>query len=155
MLATVQANPEGIAVDSIVRTIHGDKPTPAQTESVRRAIRTLVRSDLVARTTRFETRERKSLKRYVDVAPCLDGFCPLCAERKRRVRLGDWHRRVMKSNASQDAAWLDDLKLAEASGFVHETVSSDRLVDDKPTTVDLCRLRLQIILPAPSTTKVR
>ena len=147
VLEVVDAHPEGLAVDAIASQIHGRKRTPAQLESVRRAIRTLYASGLVERTTRWDRRPRKSLKRFVSLAPCERGFCDLCAQRKRRVRLNDWHRRAMRENAKHDPAWLSDLAAAEEYGFVHETASPDRIVTEKPNTVDQCDRRIQFISP--------
>ena len=54
----------------------------------------------------------------------------------------------MRENAKLDPAWLDDLAAAEKSGFVHATASGDRLVDEKPNSVDPCHRELQFIAPA-------
>lgn len=148
VLDVVDANPDGITADTISNQIHGTDPTPAQLESVRRAIRTLHARGLVARTTRWESRPRKSLKRFVDLSPCEPIFCNSCAQRKRRVRLQDWHRRAMRKNAKRDQARLSDLAIAEQSGFVHATASTERIVTERPDTVDVCQLRLQFISPA-------
>ena len=53
----------------------------------------------------------------------------------------------MRANAKHDPAWLDDLALAEASGFVHATASDQRVIDEQPNTVDMCDRRVQIVLP--------
>lgn len=147
VLEVVDRNSEGLAVDAIAKQVHGRNPTAAQYESLRRAIRTLHARGLVDVTRRWERRPRKSLKRFVDLAPCEAEFCALCAQRKRRVRLGDWHRKAMRANAKHDPAWLDDLALAEASGFVHATASDQRVIDEKPQTVDMCDRRLQFVSP--------
>ena len=147
VLAVVEATTDGLAVDELVAQIYGEQPTVSQREAVRRAVRTLARDGLVERSTRWETRTRKSLKRLLDIAPCDEGLCRLCGERKKRLRMTDWHREVMRSNAHHDPGWLDDLAAAERSGFVHEVASDVRLVDERPETVDLCRRRLQIVLP--------
>lgn len=151
VLAAVEANPDGLAAYTLAARLFGRKPTRAQVESVRRAIRTLDQRGLVERATRFDNRPRKSLKRFVDLAPCEEGFCDSCAQRKRRVRLGDWHRKAMRANANHDPAWLNDLALAERSGFVHETASPERIVSEKPNAVDACHRRLQFIHIRPST----
>ena len=145
VLAAVDASSEGLAVDAIATTLHGRNPTAAQLESVRRAIRTLHARELLAITTRRESRPRKSLKRFVSLAPCDTQFCGLCAQRKRRVRLEDWHRKAMRANAKHDPAWHDDLAVAEASGFVHATASDQRIVEEKPNTVDMCERRIKIV----------
>jgi hypothetical protein len=149
VLEIIDASPEGLAADTIATQLHKRKPTAAQVESVRRAIRTLSARGLVEVTTRWDSRSRKSLKRFVDLAPCDTVFCELCAERKRRVRLNDWHRRSMRANAKHDPAWLGDLALAEACGFVHATASGQRIVEEKPNTVDKCERRIQFVSPAP------
>jgi hypothetical protein len=147
VLDVVDANPDGLAADAIAGHLYGRAPTRAQLESVRRAIRTLHGRGLVSRTTRFDRRPRKSLKRFIDLAPCEAGFCGMCAQRKRRVRLNDWHRKAMRDNGKHDPAWLNDLAAAKQSGFVHATASSERIIDEKPNTVDQCHRRLQFISP--------
>src|SRR5688572_29855742 len=148
VLNVVDANPDGLAVDAIASRVFGRKPTLAQMESVRRAIRTLHSRGLVERTTRWDSRPRKSLKRFVDLAPCEGGYCDSCAQRKRRVRLQDWHRKALRANAKHDPAWLNELAAAEESGFVHATASADRIVSEKPYAVDQCQRRLQFISPS-------
>lgn len=69
VLDEVRANPNGLAADTIARHIHGADPTPAQLESVRRAIRTLSARGLVERAARWDRRPRRSLKRFVDLSP--------------------------------------------------------------------------------------
>jgi hypothetical protein len=147
VLDVVDANPDGVAVDTIARHLHGRSPTRAQLESLRRAIRTLGSRGLVQCTIRRESRPRKSLRRFVDLAPCEDGFCDSCARRKRRVRLQDRHRRAMRENAKHDPAWLGDLAVAEQSGFIHATASPERIIAEKPNTVDQCRRRVRYISP--------
>jgi hypothetical protein len=147
VLDIVDANPDGLAVEIIAKHVHGRSPTPAQLESVRRAVRTLYARGLVERTSRWDTRPRKSLRRFVALAPCESGFCDSCAQRKRRVRLQDWHRRAMRNNAKHDPTWLNDLAAAEHSGFIHATASAGRIVEEKPNTVDQCHRRLQFIRP--------
>lgn len=147
VLAVANANRVGLTADTIARQIHGRNPTAAQLESVRRAIRTLRARGMLEVTIRRDSRPRKSLKRFVDLAPCEAGLCAACARRKRRVRFQDRHRRVMRANAKHDPAWLGDLAIAEKSGFVHETASTERVVDEKPNTVDQCQRRLQFISP--------
>jgi len=53
----------------------------------------------------------------------------------------------MRENAKHDPAWRDDLGAAEASGFVHATASGDRIITEKPNTVDQCQRQLQFISP--------
>lgn len=53
----------------------------------------------------------------------------------------------MRANAKYDPTWLDDLALAEQTGFVHEKASDTRLVDEKPNAVDSCTRRVQFVLP--------
>lgn len=138
-----------MAADTIATHLYGRTPTTAQLESVRRAIRTLCAHGLVDRTTRRDTRPRRSLKRLVDLSPCEGGYCDSCAQRKRRVRLQDWHRRAMRANAKYDPAWLNNLATAEESGFVHANASTEPVIDTKPNTVDHCQRRLQFISPRP------
>ena len=147
VLAVVNANPEGLATDAIAGHLHGEAPSAAQVESVRRAIRTLRERELVDVTTRWVNRPRRSLKRVFHLAGCEVGFCSLCAQRMRRVRLQDWHRRVMRDHARSDPGWLEDLATAEASGFVHRTASAERLVATDPDAIDEYRRRLQFVLP--------
>ena len=147
VLAVVEANPGGLAVDDIARRLHGDQPSAAQLESARRAIRTLRERELVEVTTRWDTRPRRSLKRIFHLSGCDVGFCSLCGQRMRRVRLEDWHRRVMRDNARSDPGWLEDLAAAEASGFVHHAASDERLVSSEPDAVDDHRRRLQFVMP--------
>jgi hypothetical protein len=147
VLAVVDANPSGLTADTIATRLYGAKRTRPQIEAVRRAIRTLHARGLVERTTRRDSRPRKSIKRFIDLSPCDPVFCDLCAQRKRRVRLQDWHRRAMRDNAKHDPAWLNDLAAAEASGFIHATASAERIVDAKPKTVDQCYRRLQFVSP--------
>lgn len=64
------------------------------------------------------------------------------------MRLQDWHRRAMRANAAHDPEWLDDLAVAEASGFVHEH-ATERVVSERPDAVDACRRRVQVVIPAP------
>jgi hypothetical protein len=147
VLDVVDANPDGLAADTIALHLYGREPSSAQLESVRRAIRTLCAKGLVDRTTRWDSRPRRSLKRLVDLSPCEGGYCDSCAQRKRRVRLQDWHRRSMRTNAKYDPDWLIDLAAAEESGFVHATASAERVIDTKPNTVDPCQRRVQFISP--------
>ena len=56
----------------------------------------------------------------------------------------------MRANAKHDPTWLDDLAVAEESGFVHVTASPERVVAEKPNTVDVCERRLQFLSPAQS-----
>jgi hypothetical protein len=147
VLAVVNANPGGLPSDAIARELHDGDPTPAQLESVRRAIRSLRERELVEVTTRWVTRPRRSLKRIFDLSGCDVGFCSRCGERIRRVRLQDWHRRAMRENARSDPAWLEDLAAAEASGFVHFAASAERLVATEPDAVDNHRRRLQFVSP--------
>jgi hypothetical protein len=147
VLDVVDAHDAGISADAIARLVCGRKPTAAQLESVRRAIRTLDARGLVKRSSRWDDRPRKSLKRLVDLVPCDAVYCDSCAQRKRRVRLQEWHRRAMRANAKHDPAWLDDLAASEAAGFIHETASSERVVDTKPTAVDQRRVRVQFVSP--------
>lgn len=147
VLEIVEGHPDGVAADTIARHVFGRRPSTAQLESVRRAIRTLAGRGLVARTARWDNRPRRSLKRLVDLAPCRGGYCDSCAQRKRRVRLQDWHRRAMRANAKYDPGWLTDLAAAEESGFIHVTASSERVIDTKPNTVDPCQRRVQFISP--------
>ena len=149
VVAVVAAQPDGLAADAIVRELFGRKPTRAQLESVRRAIRSLEAQGLVARALRRERRPRKSIKRLVSLVPCEGEYCDSCAQRKRRVRLQDWHRRAMRANAKYDPTWLDDLAASEATGFVHATASAERVVDANPGAVDHCDRRVQIVLPGP------
>ena len=148
MLAVVDANPAGLDTDAIASHVHGDGPTTAQRESVRRAIRTLHDRGLVEVTTRWVTRPRRSLKRIVDLSGCDVGFCAACAQRMRRIRLQNWHRRAMRDNARIDPAWLQDLAAAEASGFVHYAASAERLTTSEPDAVDNHRRRQQFVSPA-------
>ncbi len=147
MLDVVNANRDGLAADTIATHLHGPNPTPAQLESVRRAVRTLHARGLVERTTRWDTRPRKSLKRFVELSGCEAGFCDSCAQRKRRVRLQDRHRKTMRENAKHDPAWIGDLAAAEESGFVHVTASPERIVAEKPNAVDQCQRLLQFVSP--------
>lgn len=147
VLDIVNANPDGLPADAIAAHVHGSNPTAAQFEAVRRAIRTLHSRGLVQKKSQWERRPRRSLKRLIDLTPCEGEFCASCAQRKRRVRLDDWHRRNMRASAKHDPAWLTDLAVAEASGFVHATASAERVVDTKPATVDQCFRRVQFVLP--------
>lgn len=54
VLEVVHANPDGLTADALAERIHGGRPTAAQLESVRRAIRTLAASGRIGRVTRFE-----------------------------------------------------------------------------------------------------
>jgi hypothetical protein len=147
VLAMVDTKPEGLASDAIARHLYGESPSAAQMESVRRAIRTLRERELVEVTTRWVTRPRRSLKRIFHLSGCDVGFCSLCGQRMRRVRLQEWHRRVMRDHARSDPGWLEDLARAEASGFVHHAASSERLVSTEPDAVDDHRRRLQFVSP--------
>ena len=147
VLAVVNANPAGLAADDIAAHLH-ERPTPAQLESVRRAIRTLRDRGLIELTIRSVTRPRRSLKRVFDLAGCQPGPCSGCARRMRRLRLQDWHRRTMRDFARSDPGWLEDLAAAEASGFVHYAASAERLVSTEPDAVDNHRRRLQFASPA-------
>ena len=151
VLDIVEANPTGVAVDAIAAEVYGKCPTRAQLEATRRAVRSLRASGRVEVTTRWESRPRKSRRRFVEIAACVAEFCDLCAQRKRRVRLNDWHIKSMRANAKYDRAWLDDLALAQASGFVHATASAERVVEENPDAVDQCQLRLQFVAPVSAT----
>jgi hypothetical protein len=148
VLDVVVASAEGVTSDAIASELFGGTPTATQKQSVRRAIRDLRARGLVEITTRWDRLPRKSLKRFIDLAPCDSQFCELCAQRKKRTRLDDWHRKAMRANAKQDPAWLEDLKYAEASGFVHATASGPRVVEEKPDTVDLCFRKVQVVSAA-------
>lgn len=148
VLAVVNANPAGLGTDAIASHLHGERPTPAQLESVRRAIRTLRDRELVDVTTHWVTQPRRSRKRVFALSGCDAGFCAGCAQRMRRVRLQDGHRRVMRDHARTDPGWLQDLAAAEASGFVHYAASQQRLVSAEPDAVDHHRRRLQYVSPA-------
>lgn len=147
VLGVVNANRAGLAADDIAAQLH-DRPTAAQLESVRRAIRTLRERGLIEVTTRWVTRPRRSLKRVFDLAGCDPGPCSGCARRMRRVRLQDWHRRTMRDFARSDPGWLEDLAAAEASGFVHYAASAERLVSTEPDAVDNHRRRQRFASPA-------
>lgn len=150
VLKVVNANADGVSADAIASGIFGGAPTASQLESVRRALRSLVARGLVDSVTRLDRRTRRSRKRLVDLTPCMTGLCRACGERKRRVRLADWHRRVMRENAKVDAAWLDDLAAAEASGFVHQFASPERVVDTQPSAIDDWVRRIRFYVPAPT-----
>ncbi len=68
------------------RTDAGYATAAAKRESVRRAIRTLHARGLVERTTRWDSRPRKSLKRLVDLALTSELRGVFCQERSRRGR---------------------------------------------------------------------
>lgn len=55
----------------------------------------------------------------------------------------------MQENAKHDRAWASDLAAAEKSGFVHAIASTERVVSERPNTVDVCQRRLQFISPTP------
>jgi hypothetical protein len=147
VLGVIEANAAGLAADAIVGRLYGPHPRPAERESVRRALRTLRQRGLIEVTTRQATRTRRSLKRIFDLSGCDPDFCSACARRTRRVRLQDWHRQAMRDLARGDAGWLQDLAVAEASGFVHYAASADRLVSIEPEAVDHHRRRLQFAAP--------
>ena len=149
VLAVVNANPSGLTSDAIAAQLHVGRPSPAQLESVRRAIRTLRQRELVDVSTRWVSRPRRSMKHIFHLSGCDVGFCSLCGQRMRRVRLADWHRRAMRNHARSDPAWLEDLAAAEASGFVHYAASAERLVSTEPDAVDDHRRRLQFVSPTP------
>ncbi len=136
VLEVVGANPDGLAVSDIVRRLHGGTPTRAQDESVRRAVRTLGGRGLVVVGHRLVRGQRRSLQRIFELAACQPGFCDLCARRVRRLRLQDWHQRMMRKNARHDPGWRDELATARASGFVHYSASPDRLVSLEPDATD-------------------
>jgi hypothetical protein len=155
VLEIVRAHPDGVTANAISGQLHGTNATAAQRESVRRAVRTLAAMKLVERTTRWDNRPRRSLRRLVALAACEGDYCDACAQRKRRVRLRDWHKRAMRANAKHDPAWRDDLALAEATGFVHETASAERVVDTDPRAVDECERPLQFITATRGTSRSR
>ena len=147
VLAAVHASPVGLDTEAIASRLHGDDPTASQRESVRRAIRTLRDRELIEVTTHWVTRPRRSLKRIFDLSGCDVGFCAACAQRMRRTRLQNRHRRAMRDNARIDPAWLQDLAAAEASGFVHYAASAERLITIDPDVVDTHQRRLQVVTP--------
>jgi hypothetical protein len=147
VIEVVEANAAGVATDTITGQLYGPDPLPAQRESVRRALRTLRQRGLIDVTTQPVTRTRRSRKRIFDLSGCDPHFCSACAQRTRRVRLQDWHRRTMRDFARSDPAWLQDLAVAEASGFVHYAASAERLASSEPDAVDHHRLRLQHAAP--------
>jgi hypothetical protein len=147
VLAVVDANPEGLAINTIVEHLHGAAATRAQQESVRRAVRTLRQRQLVTVTARRVRSPRRSRRRIFDLSGCEVGFCSGCARRLRRFRLQNWHRQAMNANARHDPGWLDDLAAAEASGFVHCAASDERLVATDPSAVDQVHHWQQLVLP--------
>jgi hypothetical protein len=153
VLAVVNADPSGLTADAIAGQLHGGRPSPAQLESVRRAIRTLRQHELVEVSTRWVSRPRRSTKRIFHLSGCDVGFCSMCGQRMRRVRLADWHRRAMRDHARSDPAWLEDLAAAEASGFVHYAASAERVVSTEPDAVDDHRRRLQFVSPKARSTR--
>jgi hypothetical protein len=155
VLAIVGANRSGLTSDAIAGHLYGERPSPAQLESVRRAVRTLRQRELVEVSTRWVTRPRRSIRRIFHLSGCEVGFCSLCGQRMRRVRLEDWHRRAMANHARSDPAWLEDLAAAEASGFVHYAASAERLVSTEPDAVDDHRRRLQFVSPTPHSPRRR
>ena len=86
VLKIVRANADGVSADCLAAEIY-DAPTAAQLESVRRAIRGLRKSGLVDIESRWDRRERSSLKRFIDLAPCMAPACALCARRRPRERI--------------------------------------------------------------------
>jgi len=150
VLAVVDANPSELTSDAIAAQLHGGRASPAQLESVRRAIRTLRQRELVDVSSRWISRPRRSMKRIFHLSGCDVGFCSLCGQRMRRVRLADWHRRVMRDHARSDPAWLEDLAAAEASGFVHYAASAEHVVSSEPDAVDNHRRRPQFVAPLES-----
>jgi hypothetical protein len=53
----------------------------------------------------------------------------------------------MRDFARSDPAWLQDLAVAEAAGFVHYAASAERLVSSEPEAVDHHRRRRQHAAP--------
>ncbi len=150
ILDAIAANPQGLFIGDVVRQLHGDTPTRAQEESVRRAIHTLGGRGLVGVERRMVTSERRSRKRIFELAACRTGFCEGCATRTRRMRLQHWHQRLMRSNALHDPGWRDELAAARASGFAHYSASPDRLVSVEPQATDRHTAWRQVVVPAVS-----
>jgi hypothetical protein len=124
VLEVVEADPAGVATDTITGQLYGPDPRPAQREPVRRALRTLRQRGLIDVSTQPVTRTRRSLERIFDLSGCDPHF------------------------ARSDPGWLQDLAVAEASGYVHHTASAERLVSVEPRAVDHHRRRLQHAAPA-------